>query len=120
MLTVVTERIPRVAKHRRVVAEPLAHGFVRLTLRYGFAESPNVPRSLRRAIERNVDLGCEMDCDTVSYFVGRAIPVPSTTPDMAAWRERIFIFLTKNATTASNFFCIPSEQVVEVGTFIEI
>jgi len=120
LLTVITERIPRVAPHRRVVAEPLAHGFVRMTLRYGFAQSPNVPRSLRRAIERNVDLGCEMDCDGVSYFVGRAIPVPSTRPEMSAWRERIFIFLTKNATTASSFFCIPSEQVVEVGTFVEI
>ena len=70
LLTVLTERIPRVAPHRRVVVEPLAHGFVRMTLRYGFAQSPNVPRSLRRAIERNVDLGCEMDCDRVSYFVG--------------------------------------------------
>jgi KUP system potassium uptake protein len=120
LLTVLTERIPRVPRHRRVVAEPLQHGFVRMTLRYGFAESPNVPRSLRRALERNVDLCCEMDCDSVSYFVGRAIPVPSTRPEMTAWREPIFIFLTKNATTASSFFCIPSEQVVEVGTFIEI
>lgn len=91
-----------------------------MTLRYGFAESPNVPRSLKRALERNVDLCCKMDCDSVSYFVGRAIPVPSTRPEMTSWRERIFIFLTKNATTASSFFCIPSEQVVEVGTFIEI
>ena len=120
LLTVITERVPRVAKHRRVVAEPLEHGFVRMTLRYGFAESPNVPRSLRRALERNIDVGCKLDCDTVSYFVGRAIPVPSTRPEMTAWRERIFIFLTKNATTASSFFCIPSEQVVEVGTFVEI
>jgi KUP system potassium uptake protein len=120
LLTVLTERIPRVPRHRRVVAEPLEHGFVRMTLRYGFAESPNVPRSLKRALERNVDLCCKMDCDSVSYFVGRAIPVPSTRPEMTSWRERIFIFLTKNATTASSFFCIPSEQVVEVGTFIEI
>ena len=120
LLTVLTERIPRVPRHRRLIAEPLKHGFVRMTLRYGFAETPNVPRSLRRALERNVDLCCTMDCDHVSYFVGRAIPVPSTRPEMTAWRERIFIFLTKNATTASSFFCIPSEQVVEVGTFIEI
>jgi KUP system potassium uptake protein len=120
LLTVLTERIPRVPRHRRVVAEALEHGLVRMTLRYGFAESPNVPRSLRRALERNVDLCCKMDCDSVSYFVGRAIPVPSTRPQMTFWRERIFIFLTKNATTATTFFCIPSEQVVEVGTFIEI
>jgi KUP system potassium uptake protein len=120
MLTVRTERIPRVPKHRRVVCEPLEHGFLRYTLRYGFAETPNVPRSLRRAIERKVDLRCEMDCDCVSYFVGRAIPVPSTQPELPPWREPIFIFLTKNAATASTFFCIPSPQVVELGTFVEI
>jgi KUP system potassium uptake protein len=120
LLTVITERIPRVPKNRRVWSEPLDHGFVRLILRYGFAEPPNVPRTLKLAVERKADLGFVMNGGGVSYFVGRAIPVPSTRPDLRAWREPIFIFLTKNATTASNFFCIPSEQVVEVGTFIEI
>ncbi len=119
LLTVITERIPRVPKSRRVLSEPLDHGFLRLTLRYGFAESPNVPRTLARSVERKVSLGFKMN-DGLSYFVGRAIPVPSPRPDLPAWREPIFIFLTKNATTASNFFCIPSEQVVELGTFIEI
>ena len=120
LLTVFAERIPRVPRHRHVVAEPLEHGFVRLALHYGFAETPNVPRSLRRAVDRKVDLGCVMDCESVSYFVGRAIPVPSPRPELAAWREPIFVFLTRNATSASNFFCIPSLQVVELGTFIEI
>ncbi len=120
MLTVIAERIPRVPKHRRVAREVLEHGFVRLTLRYGFAQTPDVPRSLRSAVERKIDLGCEMDCDAVSYFVGRAIPVPSTKPELPGWREPVFIFLTKNATAASNFFCIPSVQVVELGTFVEV
>lgn len=120
LLTVITERVPRVPMFRRVKSEPLSHGFIRLTLRYGFAETPHVPHTLSLALERKVDFGFEMNGGGVSYFVGRAIPVPSARPDMAAWREPIFIFLTKNSTTASNFFCIPSEQVVELGTFVEI
>ena len=120
LLTVLTERIPRVPKARRVSVEPRGHGFIRMTLRYGFAETPNVPLTLRRAVEQKIDLCCKLDCDNVSYFVGRAIPVPSTRPEMSAWRERIFSFLTKNASTASSFFHIPSEQVVELGTFVEI
>jgi KUP system potassium uptake protein len=120
MLTVIAERIPRVPKQRRVLCEALEHGFIRLTLRYGFAQTPDVPRSIRSALDRKVDLGCQMDCDAVSYFVGRAIPVPSTKPELAEWREPIFMFLTRNAESASTFFCIPSVQVVELGTFVEV
>ncbi|MGA7323832.1 MAG: potassium transporter Kup [Rhodomicrobium sp.] len=120
LLTVVVERIPRVPKARRIKSENLDHGFLRLTLRYGFAESPNVNRSFQRAIERKVDLGFDLNGKDVSYFVGRAIPVPSPKPDLPRWREPIFIFLTKNAATAATFFCLPPEQVVELGTFVEI
>jgi KUP system potassium uptake protein len=120
LLTIIVERIPRVAPGRQIVSETLEHGFLRLTLRYGFAESPGVHKSLLRALERKVPLGFEINGDGVSYFVGRAIPVPSTRPDLPAWREPLFIFLTKNATTASTFFRLPSELVVELGTFVEI
>jgi KUP system potassium uptake protein len=120
LLTVMTERIPRVMRSKRVVAEPLDHGFIRVTLRYGFAETPDVPKMLRRALERKVDLGFELNGKGVSYFVGRAIPVSSDKRDLPSWREPLFIFLTKNSTTASNFFCIPPEQVVELGTFVEL
>src|ERR1700749_1886081 len=57
LLTVVTERVPRVKPSDRISSEPLEHGFQKITLRYGFAETPDVPRSLRRALERRVDLG---------------------------------------------------------------
>ncbi len=56
----------------------------------------------------------------VSYFVGRAIPVPSDHPDLPAWREPLYLFLTKNSTSASDFFRMPPEAVVELGTHIEI
>ncbi len=120
LLTVSIERVPRVPRARRVRAETLDHGFQRLTLRYGFAESPAVHLSLQRALERKVDLGFQMNGKGVSYFVGRAIPIPSQKPELPAWREPLFIFLTKNATTASNYFYLPTEQVVELGTFVEI
>jgi KUP system potassium uptake protein len=120
LLKVITERIPRVLASERVTAEPLDHGFVRVILRFGFAESPDVPRVLKYALAQEVELGFKMDQSGVSYFVGRAIPVPSDKPELPAWREPIFIFLTKNSATASNFFCIPPEQVVELGTFVEI
>jgi KUP system potassium uptake protein len=120
LLTIIVEHIPRVPRARRIVSETLQHGFLRLTLRYGFAESPTVHKSLQRALEPKVDLGSEMNGKGVSYFVGRAISVPSPTPDLPAWREPLFIFLTKNATTASTFFGLPPEQVVELGTFVEI
>jgi KUP system potassium uptake protein len=120
LLTVVIERIPRVPRERRIKTETLEHGFTRLTLRYGFAETPTVHRSLQRALERKVDLGFEMNGKGVSYFVGRAIPVASARTDLPGWQDSIFIFLTKNATTAANYFYLPTEQVVELGTFIEI
>lgn len=120
LLTVVTEKIPRVSRTKRIVAERLDHGFVRLTLRYGFAESPNVPRSLKRAVDRKIDLGFDMSRNNISYFVGRAIPLPSDKSDVPTWREPIFIFLMRNSTSAANFFCIPTEQVVELGTYVEI
>lgn len=120
LLTVTTERVPRVARSRRVRSEPLDHGFRKITVSYGFAESQNVPRSLRRAIERNIDLGFEMNGKGVSYFVGRAIPVSSNRPEVPGWREPLFMFLTRNSTSASNFFCIPPEQVVELGTHVEL
>jgi KUP system potassium uptake protein len=119
ILTVVAERIPRVHTSRRLTTEVLKHGFRRITLRYGFAETPDVPRSLRRAIERKIDLGFEMGSQ-VSYFVGRTIPVPSEKPDLSAWREPLYLFLTKNSTSASDFFQMPPEAVVELGTHIEI
>jgi KUP system potassium uptake protein len=71
------------------------------------------------AAERRAELFFDPAAE-ISYFVGRAIPVPSISTDLSPLQEQVFIVLTKNATTATNFFCIPAEDVVELGTFIEI
>ena len=114
LLTVLTERVPVVDDGRRVSCEPLAPGFVRVTLRFGFAEQPNVPATLR-AHERELGIP-----DDANYFTGRELPVPKLLPDLARWREAIFGFLTRNASSAADYFAIPSEQVIEVGARVEI
>jgi KUP system potassium uptake protein len=116
LLTVITERVPRVPLSRRVSCEKLEEGFRRVTLRYGFAETPNVPRSLRNSDR----LGFDFKENDISYFIGREVPIGSPRPDLAAWREPIFAFLTKNAGNAADFFCIPPEKVVELGTQVEV
>ena len=116
LLTVVTERIPRVPRSRRVRSEQLDRGFWRVWLHYGFAQPPNVPMALTYAR----DLGFEVREEETSYFIGREVPVGSARPDLAQWQEPIFSFLTKNAGNASDFFRIPPEKVVELGTQIEV
>jgi KUP system potassium uptake protein len=116
LLTVLTARRPRVLGSRLVLAEELEQGFHRVTLRFGFAEQPNVPKALREA----TGLGFTLDEAKTSYFIGREIPVSSPRPDLASWQEPIFRFLTKNAGNAADFFHIAPDKVVELGTQIEV
>jgi KUP system potassium uptake protein len=116
LLTVVTERHPRVLGSRVVDSEELERGFRRVTLRFGFAEMPDVPKALREAS----GLGFTLDEDQTSYFIGREIPIGSPRPDLASWQEPIFSFLTKNAGNAADFFHIAPDKVVELGTQIEL
>jgi KUP system potassium uptake protein len=116
LLTVITERHPRVLGSRLVLSEELREGFRRVTLRFGFAEPQDVPRALRES----TGLGFPLDEDTTSYFIGREIPIPSSRPDLASWQEPIFRFLSKNAGNAADFFHIAPDKVVEVGTQIEV
>lgn len=116
LLTVVTERIPRVPFGRRVISEEQERGFRRVWLNFGFAEPPDVPNALLKARK----LGFMIADEDTSYFIGREIPVASERADLPRWQEPIFLFLTKNAGNASDFFCIPAEKVVELGTQIEV
>jgi KUP system potassium uptake protein len=116
LLTVITERHPRVLGSRLVLSEELEQGFRRVTLRFGFAEKPDVPRALREV----TGLGFPLDEEQTSYFIGREIPIASPRPDLSSWQEPIFRFLTKNAGNAADFFHIAPDKVVELGTQMEI
>ncbi len=115
LLRVDAERLPYVAEAERLSAEELGHGVVSVTLRFGFAEDPNVMAALR---QHGMAFG--LDPDVASFFVGRNLPVSSIRPDLSGWEEVLFGFLANNAVRASDYFRLPPQQVVELGTRVEV
>ncbi|KIL97055.1 Kup system potassium uptake protein [Paramagnetospirillum magnetotacticum MS-1] len=115
-LTVVTEDIPRVPARDRVVVEGLAEGFYRITVRYGFFQEPDIPKVLRLCKA----FGLEFEMMDTSFFLGRETLVPSTHPEMPEWRERLFVIMSRNAVSATDFFHIPAGRVVELGIQVQL
>ena len=100
----------------RELLEELGKGFYRLEAHYGFKESPNVPRALVSC----ASLGLKFDLMETSFFLGHEKLVPGLHSKMYHWRDRIFIWMSRNAVSATEFFRIPSNRVVEVGTQVEM
>jgi KUP system potassium uptake protein len=116
LVRVITENIPRVAGADRIKARELGSGFWQIEAHFGFAQTPNVARELSRAEIP----GLELDLSQISFFVGRANVKPSPRPGMARWRERLYSALAHVATRSPDFFRIPPDQVIELGTEVEI
>ena len=107
---------PEVAPSGRTEVSELAPGIHRVILRYGFMESPNIPR----ALEDLNEAGVAFDPMQASYFLGREVLVPSTVPKMPWWRHWLFLVMARNAVPATEFFRIPYDRVVELGVRIAI
>jgi len=103
------------ARTRMEVAE-LAPGIHRVVLRYGFMESPNIPR----ALEELRGHGVAFDPMQASYFLGRDVMVVGTAPKLPLWRRWLFLVMARNAQPATEFFRIPSDRVVELGVRVVI
>jgi KUP system potassium uptake protein len=114
-VTVQTTDRPEVPPSERATVELLAPGIHRVMLRYGFMESPNIPRALE-------DLGPDAGFDAMqaSYFLGREVLVPGMAPNLSWWRRWLFLWLARNAVPATEFFRIPSDRVVELGVRVAI
>jgi KUP system potassium uptake protein len=115
-LTVVTREIPFVQADERIELETLGCDFYRMLCYYGFKEEPDVPELLEEA-GRN---GFPFEMMETSFFVSRETLIPSVRPGMARWRERLFSSMSKNAVKASDFFHVPTNRVVELGTQVEL
>jgi KUP system potassium uptake protein len=113
-VTVINEDIPRVEQRREVTE--LAPDIHRVILRYGFQESPHIPREL----EALRDIGIAFEPMQASYFLGRETVVAAAVPKMPRWRQWIFTTLSRNAVPATEFFRIPSDRVVELGVRVAI
>lgn len=116
LLTVSTENIPYVSERDRLVLQPLDQNFFRIQIRYGFAQDPNVPAVLQRCKE----FGLPISMMETSFFLSRETLISTIRPGMATWREHLFISMAKNAVSATDFFKIPANRVVELGTQIEL
>jgi len=116
MLTVIVEDKPYVTQGNRLLIDDLGKNFYRVRVFYGFMETPDLPAALDLCATR----GLTFDMMTTSFFVSRALIVSSPTPGMVKWRERLFLALSKNAVNAADFFQIPANRVIEMGTKIEI
>ncbi len=115
-LTLQVSEDPRVPDAERVVVEKLPHGFWRIRARFGFFEDPSVPRLLELAAEQ----GLEFKESETTFFLSRETIIPSRRAGMALWRERLFAIMARNATSATAFFRLPANRVVELGMQVEI
>ncbi len=115
-VTVRTMDVPQVASAERAKADEVAPGIFKITLCYGFMESPNVPLGL----ESLASQGVEFKPMQTSYFLGRETVVPASVPKLRFVRRWLFLFMARNAVSATEFFRIPSDRVVELGVRIAI
>jgi KUP system potassium uptake protein len=116
ILTIETAQTPRVGPVDRVRMETISDKFATVRLRFGFMESPNVPKAL--VIARK--LGWQFDIMATSFFVSRRSLKPSAQSGMPQWQDHLFIALSRSANDATDYFQIPTGRVVEVGTQVTI
>lgn len=116
ILTIETAPTPRIDLGERVRFEAISETFSKITLRFGFMESPNVPRAL--AVARK--LGWQFDIMSTSFFLSRRALKPAVHSGMPRWQDHLFIALSRTANDATDYFQIPTGRVVEVGTQVTV
>ena len=116
LLTVRTLSMPRAPEKERVKIEDFMPDVKRVTLTFGFMETPNVVKALTEARKH----GLKFDIMKTSFFLSRRTVVPSEQSGMPLWQDHLFIFLARNATNATDFFHIPSGRAVELGNQVMV
>jgi KUP system potassium uptake protein len=116
IISVKTEGMPRVPSRDRVEIERVSDDFTKLTLHFGFMESPRVPVALV-ALRKS---GVKFDIMTTSFFLGRRTLKTAANSGMPRWQDKLFVSLSKQSANATDFFSIPSDRVVELGAQVTI
>jgi KUP system potassium uptake protein len=116
LLSIETAQVPSVPFGKNFEVEELGEGFYRVTARYGFMQSPNVPRLLAATLSE----GLAVDLDDTSYYLGRETFLTGGRAKMASWRKALFGFLARNSRPATQFFGLPPNRVVELGAQIQL
>jgi KUP system potassium uptake protein len=116
LLTVRIEDVPYVEEEKTFHLDELGQGFYRLIIRYGFMQETNVPHALARVDS----CGPQFKMMDTSFFLARQTLIASSKPGMAIWREKLFAWMLRNAESAMEFFSLPPNRVVELGSQVEI
>jgi len=116
VLTVAIQDVPYVEESERTEVKDLGNGFYRMTMRFGFLEETDVPATLRQAKM----CGAPFEMMHTSFFLSRQTLIASSKPGMAIWREKLFAWMLRNAASAMEFFRLPTNRVVELGSQLEI
>ena len=116
ILTIKTEDTPRVPRHERIEIERVADTFIRVIAHYGFMETPSVPKILEHCRRKDLNI----DISATSFFLSRRSLKTTIKSEMPRWQERLFIWLAGRAEDATEYFRIPSDRVVEVGTQVTV
>lgn len=116
VLSVVTAETPRVIERNRLEISEIAPNVNKVLVRYGFMESPNIPKALTLCRKQ----GMKFDIMATSFFLGHRTIVASAHSGMPLWQDKLYIFLSRNSTNATDFFHIPSGRVVELGTQVVV
>jgi len=116
LLTVLFEDIPYVPEKNRLMIERLEHNFFRITARFGFMQTPDVPKALALC----GPAGLAIDLDEATFFLGRETLIPTRRADLTGWQEKLFIYLFRNASSPIQFFKLPVQRVFELGTIVDV
>ncbi len=116
LLSVQTRGIPEVGADHQLSMQKMGQGFFRIVANYGFMQSPNIPEVLALASARG---GVSIPPMETSYYLGRERLVLTGTAKMSRWRKSLFALMSRNARSATEFFQIPPNRVVELGAQIE-
>ena len=116
LLHIKYETVPLVPVRERLKVDHLGAGFHAISARYGYLQTPDVPRALRQA----KNSGVPVDVARISYFLGRETVIPRGTAGMPAWRARLFALIVRNARSAMAYFNIPPDRVIELGMQVEL
>ena len=116
LLNIKTADTPRVARHDRVTVERISDHFIRIIARYGFMETPSVPKILEHCKRKD----CSIDMGGTSFFLSRRSLRVTSKSELPRWQERLYIALAGSAEDATTYFQIPTDRVVEVGTQVAV
>ena len=116
ILTIVFHDVPWVPEADRVSVQPLVPGFWRVTVNYGFKDSPDIPEAVGRCSSSELPI----NLFETTYFLSRETIIPTKQPGMMLWREKLFAFMARNAGSIADFMRLPNNCVIELGTRVQI